>query len=69
MKPNNKIQPLDLKRTAAAIASNHGDKGAIVITMGEEGIRVGVHGLSDKEIQDALCVVIHYNFCFMGKDS
>ena len=65
---NPKIHPIGLKRTAASIAANHGDKGAIIISSGEEGVRVGVYGLSDREIQDALCVAIHYNFCMMGED-
>ncbi len=60
-----KVIPTGLKHNAASIARNYGDKGAIVITVGDEGIRIGVHGLSDRDIQDALCVAIHYNFCMM----
>lgn len=37
-----KIYPIGLRRMARAIAGNYGDKGAIVITMGNEGIRIGV---------------------------
>jgi len=47
---------------ARSIAQTYGDKGAIVLTVGQDGIRVGVHGLNAREIQDALCVGIHYNF-------
>jgi len=47
---------------ARSIAATYGDKGAIVLTVGAEGIRVGVFGLDAREIQDALCVGIHYNF-------
>jgi hypothetical protein len=54
------ICPIDLRRTAAAIAANYGDKGAIIITSGEEGIRVGLHGLDGQEAQEALCVAIFY---------
>lgn len=55
-----KVCPMDLRRTAAAIAANHGDRGAIVITSGDEGIRVGVHGLDGHETQEALCVAIYH---------
>lgn len=54
------IRPLDLRRTAAAIASNYGDDGAIVITRGKDGIRVGVHNLAPSDLQDVLCVAIHH---------
>jgi len=47
---------------ARSIAHTYGDKGAIVLTVGPAGVRVGVHGLDAREIQDALCVGIHYNF-------
>jgi hypothetical protein len=56
------IRPITLERMARAIAANYGDKGAIVLTVGTEGVRIGVHGLDAREIQDALCVGIHYNF-------
>jgi hypothetical protein len=55
-----KVHPIDLRRTAAAIAANYGDKGAIVITSGDDGIRVGVHGLDGRETQEALCVAIYH---------
>jgi hypothetical protein len=58
--PNEIIRPLDLRRTAAAIASNYGDDGAIVITRGKDGIRVGVHNLDPGDLQDMLCVAIHH---------
>jgi hypothetical protein len=56
----NTVRPLELRRTAAAIAANYGDKGAIVITSGEEGIRIGVHGLDGREAQEALCIAIYH---------
>jgi DNA-binding NtrC family response regulator len=52
------------KEMARSIASSYGDKGAIVITVGEEGVRIGVDGLNQQQIQDALCIAIHYNFGF-----
>lgn len=57
---NDVIRPMDLKRTAASIASNYGDKGAIVITSGDEGVRIGVSGLDDRDLQDALCIAIYH---------
>ena len=62
--PNNlqNVHPVDLERMARSIAHAHGDKGAIVITVGEDGVRIGVHGLDAREIQDALCVGLFYNF-------
>ena len=63
-----KVHPLDLERTARSIASNYGDKGAVVITLGEDGFRIGVSGLTDRELQDALCVGIHHNLLRMGKE-
>ncbi len=59
---DNKIRPMKLERMARSIARTYGDKGALILTVGEHGIRVGVHGLNAREIQDALCVGIHYNF-------
>ena len=32
----------------------------IVISYGDDGIRVGVHGLDAKEMQEALCVAIYH---------
>ena len=58
------IRPLDLRRTAAAIARNYGDKGAVVITYSEEGIRIGTENLTPAEVRKALCVAIHYSFVF-----
>jgi hypothetical protein len=53
------VQPFDLKTMAASVSRSYGDKGAIVITSGDEGIRVGVHGLDLDEAKDALCVAIY----------
>lgn len=59
-RPISVVRPIDLRRTAASIAANYGDKGAIVITSGEEGIRIGVHGLDPRDLQDALCVALYH---------
>lgn len=53
---------MPLERLARSIATSLGDKGAIVLSIGAEGVRIGVHGLDAREIQDALCIGIHYNF-------
>jgi len=50
-----------LEDMARAIARQHGHKGAILITVSDDGYHVGVAGLDDREIQDALCVGIHHN--------
>lgn len=54
------VRPLDLTRMAASITTSYGDKGAIVITSGDNGIRVGVHGLDLHEAEDALCTAIYH---------
>ena len=54
------IKPLDLTRMAASISSSYGDKGAIIITSGNDGVRIGVHGLDGQEIQEALCIAIYH---------
>ena len=58
-----KVTPINLKKMALAIAKSYGDKGAILITVGDEGVRIGAEGLSHQDVQDALCLAIHYNFC------
>jgi len=58
-KPLN-VRPLDLQTIAAAIARNYGDEGAIIVTKGEAGFRVGVHNLSPDDAKDALCVAIYH---------
>ena len=54
---------------ASAIASGYGDPEAIVISVGSVGVRIGVDGLTPQQIQDALCVALHYNVCFSGDDA
>ncbi len=58
------VHPIGLRRQAMAIASSYDDKGAIVITVGKEGIRIGTEGLTPDELRQALCVAIHYSFVF-----
>lgn len=61
---NSSIRPLSLQQTASAVARNYSDKGAVVITFGDEGVRVGVNGLTPDELREALCVAVHYSFVF-----
>ena len=59
-----KVTPFSLQKTAAAIASNYGDKGAVVITYGDDGVRIGTDNLSPTELREALCVAVHYSHVF-----
>ena len=65
MKIHEKIYPIKLRQMAKAIANSYNDKGSIIITLGNEGIRIGTDGLSHEELNTVLCTAIHYNFCFM----
>jgi hypothetical protein len=58
------VRPLALRHTAAAVARNYGDKGAVVISFGPEGTRIGVENLTPEELREALCTAIHYSFVF-----
>jgi hypothetical protein len=49
------------REMARSIASSYSDKGAIVITVGKEVVRIGVEGLTQQQAQDALCAAINYN--------
>ena len=60
----NKINPIKLTAMANSIAKSYGDKGSIVITMDDEGIRIGTKGLTFGEVREALCAAIHYSYCF-----
>lgn len=58
------LSPMGLKKMSRSIARSYGDKGAIVISMGDEGVRIGTEGLSFAEVREALCVAIHHCYCF-----
>ncbi len=60
----NNVHPIGLRRQAKAIASSFDDKGAIVISVGEEGVRIGTEGLTPDELRQALCIAMHYSFVF-----
>ena len=58
------LRPLSLRHTAGAVARNYGDKGAVVITYGDDGIRIGTESLTPSELREALCTAIHYSYVF-----
>ena len=62
------MQNMPLRKMALAIAKQHGHDGAILITKSKDGFHIGVSGLSDSEIQEALCIGIHHNFRMMEKN-
>lgn len=55
---------LSLRGLAKTIATECKDKGAVVISYGEEGVRIGVENLTPEELREALCTAIHYSFDF-----
>ena len=55
---------LQLRVLAGTIAAECADKGAIVITLGKEGIRIGTEDLTPTELREALCTAIHYSYVF-----
>lgn len=58
--PDAVVLPMGLRRIAASIASTYGDDGAVVITSGRDGIRIGVHNLEPSELRNILCVAIYH---------
>jgi hypothetical protein len=63
-KSDRAVHALPLRKTARAIAANTGNKGAIVITLGQNGIHVAADGLNPEEVREALCTAIHASFIF-----
>ena len=61
------IRSISLRKMAGSIAANNGDQGAIIISVGKDGTRIGVEGLTPQQVQDALALAIHYNFCLAGE--
>lgn len=53
-----------LRELARVVAAECGDKGAVIISFSEEGVRIGVEGLTPHELREALCTAIHYSFAF-----
>jgi hypothetical protein len=55
---------INLKGLAGVVAAECEDKGAVVISYGEGGVRIGVENLTPQELREALCTAIHYSFVF-----
>jgi len=58
------VTELSLRGLAKTIATECKDKGAVVISYGNEGVRIGVENLTPEELREALCVAIHYSYDF-----
>jgi hypothetical protein len=56
------VRPLSLSHAAAALARNYGDKGAVVISFGDEGTRIGVGNLAPEELREALRIAMLCSF-------
>ena len=59
---------LSLQGLAKTVAEETGDKGAVVISFSNEGVRVGAEGLTPEELGEALCTAIHYFYVFENAD-
>jgi hypothetical protein len=57
-----KVRPVDLRRMARSIASSYGDKGALILSVSDEGVRIGTEGLTPAELRQVLCLAIHYSY-------
>ena len=55
---------LNLRGLAGTVAAECNDKGAVVISCGNEGVRIGVENLTPLELREALCTAIHYSYVF-----
>jgi hypothetical protein len=55
---------ISLRGLAGTVAAECNDKGAVVISFGDEGIRIGVENLTPEELREALCTAINYSFEF-----
>jgi hypothetical protein len=54
-----------LRQMARSVAFMHGDKGALILTLGRDGVRIGTEGLTPSELREVLCVAINYSFLSM----
>jgi len=59
---------LNLRGIAKTVAEECRDKGAVVVSYGEEGVRIGTEGLTAEELRQALCTAIHYSYVFEKPD-
>jgi hypothetical protein len=59
---------INLRGLARTVAAECEDKGAIVISYGKQGVRIGVDNLTPEELREALCTAIHYSYVFENSD-
>lgn len=64
-KASTKTTNMPLRKMALAIARQYQHDGAILITKSADGYHIGVSGLTDQEVQEALCVGIHHNILML----
>lgn len=55
---------INLQGLAGTVAAECQDKGAVVISYGKQGVRIGVENLTPTELREALCTAIHYSYVF-----
>ena len=55
---------ISLRGLAGTVAAECNDKGAVVISFGDAGVRIGVENLTPEELREALCTAIHYSYEF-----
>jgi len=55
---------INLRGLAGTVAAECNDKGAVVISFGDAGVRIGVENLTPEELREALCTAIHYSYEF-----
>jgi hypothetical protein len=55
---------LNLQGLAGTVAAECNDKGAVIVSYGDAGVRIGVENLTPAELREALCTAIHYSYVF-----
>ncbi len=55
---------IDFLKLAGRVAAECQDKGAVVISYGDKGIRIGVENLTGEELREALSTAIAYSYVF-----
>ena len=56
------LMEIKLQDLAWTVAAECRDKGAVVISYGLQGVRIGVENLTPEELRAALCTAIHDSF-------
>ena len=58
---------MDLRHTAHTIAAGEGHRGAIVISVTDDGVRIETAGLTPDELRYALCAAFNDSFLIDGE--